>query len=93
MPADGKQGGRGQPLGGDDTQAGAQKIRMSYVSPQKALGKRVTRQRDKQGPAVGQAWEAEGGGCGRGQRVRWEQFKMRLERDGSQNLQGCWQPA
>lgn len=50
-------------------------------APKKALGKRAARQRDKQGPEVGQACGAEGGECGGGQCVRWEQFKMRLEKE------------
>lgn len=49
-------------------------------APKKALGKRAARQRDEQGPEVGQAWGAEGGECG-GQCGRWEQFKMRLEKE------------
>lgn len=49
--------------------------------PQKDLGEESFRQRDKQGPEVGQARGAEGRDCDGGQCVRQEQFKMRLERE------------
>ena len=49
--------------------------------PRKDLGEASFRERDKQGPEVGQARGAEGGDCGGGQCVRQEQLKMRLERE------------